>query len=102
MMNAPEFPADPLPPLELLEATHVFPGKYVFKAIGPNREEFIETVVAIVRDELQHDFDLPYELNATPAGRHVAITIEPLIETAEQVLAIYQRIKNVEGLVMML
>jgi hypothetical protein len=92
----------PLPPLELLEATHVFPGKYVFKAIGPNSDEFIDSVVAVVRTELQHDFDSPYQLTRSTHGRHVSVTIEPFVDTAEQILAIYARLRNVDGLALML
>jgi putative lipoic acid-binding regulatory protein len=93
---------DPLPPLELLEATHVFPGKYVFKAIGPNSDEFIETVIGIVRSELGHEFDPPYQLNRSTHGRHVSVTIEPFVDTPQQILAIYERLRHVEGLAMML
>lgn len=91
-----------LPPQELLEATHSFPGKYVFKAIGRNENEFVERVVAAIRAELQHDFDPPFEVKLSAQGRHVSVTIEPWMETAVQVLAVYQRIRTVEGLMLLL
>lgn len=91
-----------MPPQELLEATHAFPGKYVFKAIGVNESDFSERVVALVRNELQHDFDPPFEVKLTPHGRHIAVTIEPWVETAAQVLAIYQRLRTAEGLMLLL
>jgi putative lipoic acid-binding regulatory protein len=93
---------NPLPHLELLEATHVFPGQYVFKAIGRHNDDFIDGVVAAVRVELGCDFDPPIALNPSSGGRHVAITIEPRVESAAQVLAIYQRLRGVDGLVLLL
>src|SRR5581483_1032896 len=49
-MNAPH-----LSPQELLQATHEFPGKFVFKAIGRNDDDFIDGVVAVVRSELHQE-----------------------------------------------
>ena len=91
-----------LPPQELLEAAHQFPGRFLFKAIGRNEDEFAARVVAVVREALSHDFDPPYELRHTTGGRHVAITVEPWIESSEQVLAVFARIRELPGLVMLM
>lgn len=91
-----------LPPVELLEATHSFPCAFVFKAIGRGDDTFIALVVATVRDELQQEFDPPYEVKQSSGGRHVSVTISPWVESATQVLAIYERIRTLDGLVMML
>jgi putative lipoic acid-binding regulatory protein len=88
--------------LELLTSTHSFPGKYVFKAIGLTEDDFTGRVLAIVRAELQQSFDAPYETRETPSGRHVSVTIEPWVESPEQVLAIYGRLKTESGLVLLL
>jgi putative lipoic acid-binding regulatory protein len=88
------------PSLDLLTATHTFPGKYVFKAIGTMDDDFSARIVAVVRDELRQTFDAPYQTRETPGGRHVSVTIEPWVDSAEQVLAIYGRIKGEAGLVM--
>ena len=89
-------------PRELLEATHRFPGKFVFKAIGRMEDEFAASVVTVVREALSHDFDSPHELRHTSGGRHVSVTIEPWVESSEQVLVVYERIRLLPGLVMML
>ena len=91
-----------LPPEELLNATHRFPGKFVFKAIGHNNVEFADSVIETVRTTLVLDFDPPYELRQTPGGRHVSITVEPWVEDARQALDVYQRICDLPGLVMLL
>jgi putative lipoic acid-binding regulatory protein len=91
-----------LPPAELLEATHEFPDEFVFKAIGTNRDGFVELIVAGIREELSLESDPPYEIRQTSGGRHVSVTVTPRVESAAQVLAIYERIRVVDGLFMLL
>ncbi len=93
---------DHLPAVELLEKMHAFPGKYTFKAIGKNEGDFVERIVEMVRNELEQEFDAPFEYRATPRGRHVSVTIEPWVDSAEQVLAIYRMLNTAEGLVMLM
>jgi putative lipoic acid-binding regulatory protein len=87
--------------LELLEATHHFPGPYVFKAIGRVERAFAARVVAAVRDELGASIDPPFKTRTTAGGRHVAVTVEPTLLQAEEVLAVYDRLAGVAGLVML-
>lgn len=91
-----------LPPLELLNRTHHFPCPYMFKAIGHVEAGFAARVVAGVRDELSQDIDPPHRLRQSASGRHVAVTLWPTVETAEQVLAVYQRIARMSGLIVLL
>jgi hypothetical protein len=91
-----------LPPVELLQKTHHFPGPYMFKFIGKVDNGFVARVVAAVREELSNELDPPYHFREASGGRHVSVTLEPQVQTAEQVLAIYQRIRRLAGLVMML
>ena len=86
-----------LPTVELLEETHDFPGPYMFKVIGRADERFIAMVVAAVRDELEGDVDPPYRVRETAAGRHVAVTVEPQVQSAWEVLAVYQRLGQIAG-----
>jgi putative lipoic acid-binding regulatory protein len=73
----------------------------MFKAIGRVDAGFVARVVAAVRTELDSDEDPPYKLQQTASGRHVSVTIEPTVQTSYQVLAIYQRIRDTAGLVML-
>jgi uncharacterized protein len=91
-----------LPSIELLEATHQFPGRFIFKIIGRVDNGFAARVVAAVRDELACDVDPPHRLREAAGGRHVAVTLEPTVETAQQVLAVYRRVRTLTGLVMMM
>ncbi|WP_237227144.1 YbeD family protein [Rubinisphaera sp. JC750] len=91
-----------LPPRELLDATHQFPCTYTFKVIGESNEKFVQNIVAAVRAGLGLEFDPPYRSRETRGGRHVALTFEPVAETAEQVLAVYQNIQQTDGVILLL
>lgn len=93
---------DHIPSVELLEATHDFPGPYTFKVIGHASDGFVERVVAAVRDELQSPDDPPYEVRHTPRGRQVSVTLNPHIELAAQIQAVYRRVALIDGLIMLL
>ena len=88
--------------IELLKQNHDFPDVVMLKAIGKNERGFLGRVVAAVRDRLGLDEDPPYRSRATANGKHIAVTMEPTFESAEQVLDAYDAIKGVEGVVMVL
>lgn len=91
-----------LPSVELLESRHAFPCHFMFKVIGFAHDNFTARVVACVRDELRIETDPPFSLKNTEHGRHVSVTIEPMCESSQQVLAIYSRLSGMDGLVMLL
>ena len=88
--------------LALLERTHVFPCSYLFKIIGKADNGFVARVVATVREELLSDFDPPFRVREAVGGRHLAVTIEPVVQSARQVVAIYRRLGGIDGVVMLL
>ena len=90
-----------LPTFDLLEQTHAFPCPYLFKIIGNADEGFSARVVAIVREELLIEVDPPYHVRESVGGRHLAVTLEPIVQSAHQVIAIYRRLGVLDGLVMM-
>ena len=90
-----------LPAIELLESTHQFPCPYVFKVIGLREKAFVARTVAAVRAELPPEIELALQFRETPGGRHIAITLQPTVPTARQVLAIYRRLQTLSGLVML-
>jgi putative lipoic acid-binding regulatory protein len=85
--------------LELLENTHHFPCPYMFKVIGRVDNGFVARVVAAVRDELSHEADPPFKFRQSAGGRHVSVTLEPMVQTGRQVLAVYRRLQQTLGLV---
>ena len=88
-----------LPAIELLEANHTFPGPYIFKAIGRVENGFAARVVAAVREELAFETDPPFKVREATGGRHVSVTLEPMMRDARQVLAVYRRIRTMAGLI---
>ncbi len=89
---------DDLPAIELLENNHEFPGPYLFKVIGRVDNGFVARVVAAVRDELAQEIDPPFKVRQSTGGKHISITLEPTVQTAHQVLAVYRRIRQTAGL----
>ncbi|HWE40616.1 MAG TPA: DUF493 domain-containing protein [Isosphaeraceae bacterium] len=90
--------ADHRPSVDLLESTHAFPGEYQIKAIGAADDDFAGRVVEAVVSELATPSELDYSIRSTQGGRHVALTLDITVQSAEQVRAIYARIHEVEGL----
>jgi len=88
--------------IELLESTHRFPCPYMFKVIGRFENGFVARVVAAVREALDHSTDPPYKVRQSAGGRHISVTLEPVVQTGREVLAVYKRIRNMQGLVMCL
>lgn len=85
--------------LELLRDNHEFPGPYLFKVIGRPDQAFIARVLLAVREELNLDADPPFTLRQSAEGRYVALSIEPYLMAAEEVLAVYQVFPKIEGIV---
>jgi putative lipoic acid-binding regulatory protein len=90
-----------LPSVELLEAVHRFPGPYMFKVIGRTENGFIARAVAAVRDEIAAAVDPPFRVREAAGGRHVAVTLELTMQTAEQVRGVYRRLMKLRGLVIL-
>jgi putative lipoic acid-binding regulatory protein len=90
------------PPTDLLESSHQFPGVYQIKAIGLADDQFEARVLDAIRQELVAPSEIDYSVRSTPGGRHVALSLDLKVESAEQVRAIYGRIKEVEGLTLLL
>ena len=90
------------PSIELLEATHQFPCPFAFKAIGLSTDCFVGRVLAAVKMELPEDAEPSFSFRTTSGGKHTSVTIDPVVESAAQVIAIYHRIRALDGIVMMM
>jgi len=86
----------------LLESTHSFPCVFPIKAIGSAAEHFESRVLQVVREELAGPSELDCSVRTTPGGRHVALTLDITVQTADQVRAIYRRIRALDGLKLLL
>lgn len=83
--------------LELLNATHTFPCAFTIKVIGIAENDFVTRVVDVL---LEFDAQVSFQTRSTPNGKHVAVTLEPELDSAEQVVLIYERVRTIDGVVM--
>lgn len=90
------------PPLELLKATHRFPGTYTFKVIGENQNNLparvVETAFMVAGPHSQPR----HTVRETDSGKHIAVTLEVNVESAEAVVRIYEQLVNLKGAVLVL
>lgn len=86
--------------VELLEQHHDFPCLYMFKVIGFCHDDFVEEVRAAVEPVLGRLTE-GEELRLRPSrgGRYLSVTLEKEVADAGQVLAVYQALKGLQGLV---
>ncbi|WP_169977268.1 YbeD family protein [Tautonia rosea] len=87
-----------IPSADLLESVHPFPGSYQIRAIGSSDEDFPARVVAAVQEELAGPGELDHSVRFTKGGRHVSVTLDITVQSADQVRAIYARLHEVSGL----
>ena len=92
---------DHRPSEDLLESNHSFPGTYQIKAIGSADDDFVARVVEAVVSELATPGELDHSVRVTPNGRHVSLTMHMNVQSADQVRAIYARIREVKGLTLL-
>ena len=92
---------DNRPSVDLLESNHTFPGVYKIKAIGMSDDNFEARVIETVRSELAEPSDLTHVVKSTPGGRHISLTMDVLVQNADQVRAIYAKLKDLQGVTLL-
>lgn len=97
-----EKPPHKFPPLELLEATHTFPGPYTFKVIGENENSFPQRVVEAALMAAGPSCDPTHTTRETESGKHIAVTLDVQAQTAETVIRIYEELVKLSGTVLVL
>ncbi len=93
--------ASSAPSRELLLAVHVFPGEYMVKAFGPGTDEFRAAVHAAAAAVVGAGRVRSTE-RSTKSARRMCITLLLAVETVDDVTAVYHRIAEVDGLLMLL
>ena len=86
----------------LLESVHTFPGQYQIKVIGTASDDFVTRLVSVAGEHMETIEDVVHRVRETPGGRHIAITLELHLHSAAQVHAIYESLRKVDGLTMLL
>jgi len=93
---------DGLPDLQLLESTHVFPCPYPFKVFGTPDHHFVGRVLAAVKSALEESAEPAFSSRSTPSGRHLCVTIEPIVQNGLQIHEIYRELQKLDGLVLLM
>ena len=88
--------------IDLLNATHEFPCDFTIKVIGQAKDDFVMRVVDAVQAVTSAGSEIPRKTRQTPNGKHVSVTLEPRLSSAEEVLLVYDQVRSVPGVVMML
>ncbi len=101
--QGPSSPALSQEALKLLEEHHQFPGEYMFKVIGFAGEGFAEAVRAAAESVLGPLADDGRQVRCRPSsgGRYLSVTLEVEVAGGGQVLAVYQALRCVEGVVVL-
>lgn len=89
------------PSREAMLAVHQFPGEYVIKAFGPGHDEFHAAVVAAAHAELQ-PVRVQAQARVTASGARQCVTLTLQAETVEQIEAVYERLHQLETLMLIL
>jgi putative lipoic acid-binding regulatory protein len=89
--------------LELLRATHKFPGEYHLSVIAVSGDQVLSDLRAAVEDGLTEPLgDHAYELVPSRGGKYTSHRFKVPCGSAEDVLALYARLSRVKGVVTML
>lgn len=91
-----------LPPVELLNDTHAFPGTYTFKVIGECDPFFPGRVAGAVQEEMKWNKEPAFSVRKSETGKHQSVTLEIEMKSAEEVHVVYKRLLNVPGVLLLL
>ncbi|QDT57230.1 hypothetical protein Pan44_52980 [Caulifigura coniformis] len=89
------------PSVELLEATHRFPGPFMFKIIGRSEDQFVARVLSAVRTLLGDENEPAFSVRKTANGTHTCVTVEPEVPSASMVVEIYTQLRGIDGVMML-
>ncbi|WP_372775057.1 DUF493 family protein [Mangrovibacterium sp.] len=75
--------------------TETWPLKYMFKFITPNNSGKVEEIKALLPDHGEFSF------KHTSSLKHVAITCIALMDSADQIIEITEKIDQIEGVLIL-
>lgn len=85
--------------VELLLANHHFPGAYHLSLVTMNDEAVVITCKALVEEGGKRVPDADWELRHSSTGKYVSHRVRVYVDTAHDVVAIYDRLWGTTGLV---
>ena len=91
-----------LPPIELLESVHKFPGPYTFKIIANNNKETLSTIVRVIQQTLNLNSPPPHSSRVSEGGKHASLTVEIVVQKAQDVHSVYEALLKTPGVLLLL
>ncbi|MFM8314091.1 MAG: DUF493 family protein [Deltaproteobacteria bacterium] len=91
-----------LPPIELLESVHKFPGPYIFKIIAHNNEETLNSIVRVIQQTLHLTSSPPFSSRISEGGKHASLTVEVVLPKAQDVHSVYEALLKTQGVILLL
>ena len=88
--------------LDALNQAHAFPVPFMFKVIGENSPAFIAQVVQAAVNVLGPRVTPEVTTRESSGGRHQAVSMVVEVPSAEQVLAVYDVLRGLAGVKMLL
>lgn len=91
-----------LPPLELLESVHEFPCVYSFKIIATNDEALLKNIVLAIQTILKLENTPQYSTRISKSGKHASLTLDIMLQKAQEVHLVYEELLKIPGILMLL
>ena len=88
--------------IELLEANHVFPGDYSVSVIATNDDAVEQAILAAAEVPGTPPRKPTHEVRPSAQGKYVSHRLTVRCEDAEEVLALYARLRAVTGVITVL
>ena len=84
-----------LPPIELLESVHEFPGEYTVKAFGPHDQTFVDAVTREATSAHAAAGAPEIGARASSKGTYICVTAVVFVESALDVHRLYEALQKV-------
>jgi putative lipoic acid-binding regulatory protein len=91
-----------LPPIELLESTHQFPGPYIFKIITNTDEGTLKNILSVLQTALKLPSLPVYTSRLSESGKHTSLTVELELQKAQEVHLVYEALYKTPGVLLLL
>lgn len=83
--------------LRVLNEGHSFPGPYMFKVIGENSPEFVALIIQAATLVTGPAAAPNVSVRESSGGKHQAVTLSIDVQSAEQVLEIYEAFRSISS-----
>ncbi len=87
-----------LPPLELLEEHHTFPGRYTFKLIGNTNSNLEADAIRVGGEVSGFPDEVTTSVKKSSKGKFSSVTLSVYVKTAHQIHALYVELRKIDGL----